>query len=942
LFGNSKSTTAAGEASAATPKANPFSGLSATPVAEKETTSTSTAKPPSSNLFGGNAGSGGGSLFGEIKSTPGVNNGGASSSKTPFPWEKSDTPPAPKTSFEPKTSFAGTPQAAFSSQTSTTQNDDSAKQQSFSLFNKPAAESTKSDAPSKPNFSFSSQTAKSDTPQKPGFNFPSPTAKPDATPKPGFTFPSQSAKTASSEATTNVLNKSTPATAMPTLTGAAAPPSESGPTQPLSRLLPGKNWTAPPCDENNVAELMKKLAYINNAYLTKMATFKIGSDWSALSKWHFTETVKITNQITAVKKQKAAEKGITGNESSLSVKRKPEADVNREDREGSPTKRQRADNTPATPTPKAFAMPSTTPKASPPASKTSSIFGNAINKGSASSSLTFEKKSEPTRASASQAPFGNANATDSSKKGFFQSPFEAPKPEASASRPGLKLPNFAPSSKPSSGGATNFMAQFGSSAKTAEQMRAERKAKAKDEDYDSDDETEEAWSARWDKEEAERVAKEKEKLKATTAPKKTTADAASGSGILQSASGTSSVFGSRTSSPAPSNGRGTSVFDSPAGGSTPTQGNLFGHLSSTQSPDNQEDESEDNEDGEDDGGEDKEDDGQSLFVPQPKTAISTKRKLEPESTSESDEYLEDAMRRKKQDATKKPSLFDRITYADPSEIEAAESEKENSQPGAISSTSEQTNGLQTPAPKPKFTFDFAGAGGQTAPPKSNTFAGDQTFKAGTPIKFGSAIKPTEGLPTFQFQPSTPASSEFSATPSKPPGPVSFSFLNAGNGQSSAGSSRAATPLSEAPSSTASAAGDDEEEEAKSEQVDLSALTEDERAICDVLFSTEQALVKHQKGDEPTAKWEIYAKGALYILKEKESGKAFVRMRLSSGATRLNYIIPQNMQAIILGTSGKMLRARGKKELEAKLSPLFFAFKSPELAQEFLQVHNENT
>jgi hypothetical protein len=482
------------------------------------------------------------------------------------------------------------------------------------------------------------------------------------------------------------------------------------------------------------------------------------------------------------------------------------------------------------------------------------------------------------------------------------------------------------------------MAQFGSSAKTAEQMRAERKAKAKDEDYDSDDETEEAWSARWDQEEAERVAKEKEKLKATTAPQKTTTDTASGSGIFQSASGTSSLFGSRTSSPAPSNGRGTSVFDSPAGGSTPTQGNLFGHLSSTQSPDNQEDESED---GEDDGGEDEEDDGQSLFVQQPKIANPTKRTLEAESTSESDEYLEDAMRRKREDTAKKPSLLDRITYADPSEIETAESEKENSQPGATSSASEQASGLQTPAPKPKFTFDFAGAGGQTAPPKSNTFAGDQTFKAGTPIKFGSAIKQTGGLPAFQFQPATPSAAEMSATPSKPPGPVSFSFLNAGNGQSSAGSSRAATPLSEAPSSTASAAGDDDEEEAKSEQLDLSALTEDEKANCDVLFSTDQALVKHQKGESTQATWEIYARGALWILKEKESGKAFVRMRLSSGATRLNYIIPQKLEAKVLGASGKMVKVMGKKELESKLSALFFALRSPELAQEFTQTYNEN-
>jgi hypothetical protein len=698
---------------------------------------------------------------------------------------------------------------------------------------------------------------------------------------------------------------------------------------------------------NDLAELAKNLAFVNNNYRTKLASLPLTADWSSLSRWHLKETSDIMKRITDLKKQTAAAKGVTGNESSLSVKRKANEEVSRDTREGSPTKKQRADDAPSTPAPKSSSLMSTTPKASPLASQTSSIFGNAINKGATSGSAEPEKNTEPTKTSAFQSPFNNTSTAESSKKNLFQSPFQAPKSYAAGSKPGFQIPKSGTSSAPSSGGSTDFMAQFGSASKTAEQMRAERKAKDKDDDYDSDEETEEAWSARWDKQEAERVAKEKEKLKAASAstfkglaPQKNTTDAPTSSNPFQSLSGTSSpgLFGSRTSSPAPSNGGGASVFDTPAGATTPAQSNIFGHLSSAQSPNN----AEDDDDEQDKDDEEHQGQPQSRLEQQLQAAGSTKRRFGDESESGSDEFLEDAMRRKKQDATKKPALIDRMTRADPAGVEASESEKENNKPSAFASVSEQTNGLHTPAPKAKFTFDFAAAGGQTAPPKQNSFAGDQTFKLGTPIKFGTATKALEGAPTFQFQPPTPSAADVSTTPSKPP-PSTFAFLNASNDQSSIGSavsSRAPTPISEAGSSKGSAAGDDDDEGSKLEQMNLSSLTEDEKAQHDILFTADQAVAKHQVTKEGVKKWESYARGALWILKNKETGKAIVRMRLSSGATRLNYTILPKLQTKLAGESQKMVTAMGRKE-DGKPFNLFFCFRSTETAKEFSQIYNDH-
>lgn len=524
------------------------------------------------------------------------------------------------------------------------------------------------------------------------------------------------------------------------------------------------------------------------------------------------------------------------------------------------------------------------------------------------------------------------------------------------------------------------MAAFAKNAKTYEQLAAERKKKAKDADYDSDDETEEEWSARYDKEEAERLAKEKEAVSSAsgfslpgstnasgaTTPVPTSepakepakevtndkpatvnlfanlkpASAPSGSSNLfanlaKPASGASSPSLFRASSPAPSTSGGRSVFDTPSAAPSPS-GNLFSHLSSGPSSTNQDDTDEED---------DQEDRSQTDQAVASTGSTSPKRKLD-DSEAESEIAAP-----QKHASSGKGSLLSRMTRADDVDSEA---EKENDKPGSIFG---QTNGTSTPTNKPFAFFNFENAGANTAPPK-NTFAGDQTFKVGSPIKFGDgpATEKKKDGPIFQFQPATPSPAEFSTTPSKPPPSGSlFSFGGAGGSSllapsfgasapssvpSSVFNSRAGTPLSETETSKDTAAEDDEEGE-KHEQVDLSQLTEEETASNDVVFHIDLALAKQQvdQGDG-TKKWENFARGPLWILKDKVSGKCFVRIRIPSGATPLNYQILPALRSSVAGGSKKMVQAT-RPGKDKGLTPVYFAVKTPEVAEEFSRKYNES-
>ena len=803
----------------------------------------------------------------------------------------------------------------------------------------------------------------------------------------------------------------------PTLNTAVAPPLPK-----IGKLNVPKDWVvedvAGPQDTDGmvdyILELSLQLQAMNLKYREMIINASLVADWSALSIWHHQQSRTIKTKIDNAKKQRAAAKGVTGTESTLSTKRKVNEDAS--DVQDSSKRSRPAE--PSTPTPKS----STTSRATPPATATSNLFSKAIggNKSATpeksapepsiaapSSGFTpsFSASAGPSApkpstgftpsfsASTSSAPkssstsgftpsFGTTNGTDAAKPastGFTPS-FGAPK----SSSAGGFTPNFGGSS--SSGGSTDFMAAFAKKAKTYEQLAAERKKKAKDEDYDSDDETEEEWSARYDKEEAERLAKEKEAVAsasgfslpgstnasgattptpeesaqekpatstnlfanlakpATEPAKEATKDKPAASvnlfaNLAKPASGAStpSLFTPRAASPAASTTGGRSIFDSPSAAPSPA-GNLFGHLSSGPSSNNQDDTDED----EDEHAEEKSQNDQ----PVGSTGSTSPKRRFGESETESDDGAS-----KKAATSGKGSLLSRMTRADDADSEA---EKENDKPASIFG---QTNGTSTPTNKPFAFFNFDAAGANSAPPK-NTFAGDQTFKVGSPIKFGGApaTEKKKDAPIFQFQPATPSPAELSTTPAKPPPSGSlFSFGGAGGSSllapnfgasapssvpSSVFSSRAGTPASETETNKESAAGDDEEGE-KHEQVDLSQLTDDEKAANDIVFHSDLAIAKQQvdQGDG-TKKWENFARGPLWILKDKVTGKCIVRIRIPSGATPLNYQILPALRSTVAGSSRKMVQAT-RPGKDKGLTPVYFAVKNSEVAEEFSRKYNES-
>ncbi|EFQ85408.1 hypothetical protein PTT_19648 [Pyrenophora teres f. teres 0-1] len=746
--------------------------------------------------------------------------------------------------------------------------------------------------------------------------------------------------------------QASPAPAMPNLTGDAATSNGESQTPEMPKVpkvhVP-KEWAIPGAVRvqssdallKQISDLTAQLHVLNEKYRQQLSILPPTADWSSVSLWHYQHATDIKKKIDNAKKQRAVARGVTGYESSLSTKRKVDAE-SPEIRDSSPTKRAR--EAPASPTPQ---------KSNPTATATANMFAKAIgNKPStpaaqSSTSLFAPKPNEkPTAEPASTASGGNAfgftpsaPATDGDKTPAASSGFKPSFGGDSSSKSdstGFK-PNFGSGSTsasgssgfkpsfgapPASGG--GFMAQFQKTAKTYEQLAAERKKKAMDEDYDSDDETKEEWSARYDKAEAERLAEEKKKIAAaptftvpeatapsaakpaTPAPGSTSPKSNPFSGLLKPASGTSTpgLSTPKAASPVPSTGS-QSIFKAPSSSQTPTP-NIFGHLSPAPSSNHQDESDED----------DNEDAGSAEPATPPKAKFG-----ESETESEDTQEL-------KQDAAPKGSLLSRITRGTDS----------GSEKGSTGSTPlfGNTNGTTTPTNKP-FTFFNFDAASKTAPPKSDTFGGDQTFKAGTPIKFGQApaTEKKGGLPQFSFSPSTPSPAEFSTTPAKAP-PSIFNFSSANSVTSSVFSSRAGTPLSEAGETSAASAAEDEEEGDKQEQIDLSQLTEEETKAFDIVFHTEVALAKHQVNNA----WTNIARGPMWILKDKETGKCCVRVRLASGATPLNYQILPSLPATVTGASKKMVMAT-RPAKEGGLQSLLFAVKTPEIAAELAAKYTES-
>ncbi|KAJ4358255.1 uncharacterized protein N0V89_002835 [Didymosphaeria variabile] len=782
---------------------------------------------------------------------------------------------------------------------------------------------------------------------------------------------------ASSSSSNSLFPSAKPAasTQKPALTATLTPatePAETVPAPQIPKVTVPPSWTVPDDNSDDLREHTKLLEQINDIYRTKLAQLPTRADWSALSKWHWQESSKLKKKIDDLKKQAATAKGITGEESVLSTKRKTDATVQLE----SPFKKARSGEAPTTPNAKVPPMASTSPKANPP-SKPFNLFA------SASTQQTSSTADEPAQAKATESKVTGSGTTMATQDGF--------KPNfgtsASSSATGFK-PSFGASSKTSGSSSSGFFGQFGG--KTMEQLREERMKKAMDDGYESpttseeaegDYETREQWLARWNKEENERQAALDAATSNTTlkfAPTATgkkidtpafkfnaaSSNAASSSDSIVASQGLASgastpgFFGSRVSSPAPS------VLNTPLGAQTPSS-NLFGHLSAASS--RHQDDSDD------------EADDEAAARPSVEEE-SKKRKLgdSGDAESESSETLEESMRRKKPttqkssffdritrdnsdveqeatDTTKKPSLLDRMTR-DNSEAASDAAGKEASQPSlnSINSKLYNINGSQTPAPKKPFTFDFAAAAKsapQSAPPKQNIFAGDQTFKFGDPIKFGSS---TNTNTPFTITPATPTPASPAASSAALPKAVNspFAFLSAApSATTSAMSSRAATPASDADASATEGAAVNEDEGQTHVESDKSILSNEEQDEFDVLFEAEQVIANKQihKEGAPKAEWVKIANGRLWILKSKADNHVILRLRMKSGAVRVNYRIPPIIKSSIMGANKTQVLTKEASVKDGKtvLENMVFAFNhkdkatKQELAKTFSETYNDN-
>ncbi|KAL5417719.1 hypothetical protein PMIN03_001418 [Paraphaeosphaeria minitans] len=800
----------------------------------------------------------------------------------------------------------------------------------------------------------------------------------DSTSNSIFSPAKPAAPTFSSPSSSSIFTPANPAapTTKPALTGIAASvkePTNDAAALQVAKVAVPSSWTLPDQDSADLREHIQLLEQINDIYRAKVAHLPARADWSALSRWHFQESSKLKKKIDDIKKQAATAKGITGKESILSTKQKTDDSAQLD----SPIKKARGGEAPTTPKASAPALPSTTPKANP-FSKSFNLFANSSTQQS--SDEWAQPKATESQDSASRVGFKpNFNTSTSSGAIGFTPDFGT---SSSSNATGFK-PSFDASSRTGGSGGSGFFGQFGG--KTKEQLLEERMKKALEEGYESpttseeaegDYETREQYMARWKKEENERQAAldaAANDNKLTFAPTTTSknantpifkltaasSNAASSSDSIVASQGcasgasTTGFLGSRVSSPAPSTEEPRSVLDTPLDAQTPSS-NLFGHLSGASSRHQ----------------EDSDDEADDEAVARPSVGEdSKKRKLgnTRDADSESSETLEESIRRKKpatqtsnltnsdteqaisDTPNKGRSLADRMTR-DPSPTAAGE------EPGppslnSVNSKLYNVNGSQTPAAKSSFKFDFDSAAAkavpQSAPPKQNIFAGDQTFKPGAPILFGSS---TNSI--FKITPPTPSpvlSSEPTAAPLKAVNSP-FSFLSAApSAATSAMSSRAATPASDADASASEGPAVNEEEALNHVESDKSVLTSQENDEYDVLFEAEQVIVNKQVRKEgvPKAEWQKIANGRLFVMKSKADNHVILRLRMKSGAVRVNYRIPSALKSSIMGANMTQVLAREPtiKDGKSGIEIYIFAFNhkdkttKQELAQKFSDTYN---
>lgn len=581
----------------------------------------------------------------------------------------------------------------------------------------------------------------------------------------------------------------------------------------------------------------------------------------------------------------------------------------------------------------------------------------------------------------------------------------------------LKIPTFAPPKFDTA--SVNFLSQFGKAAeKTAKKEKESRKA----EDFDSDEDDE----AEWERKDAEEQLAKKQKLDDTLKGK--TAQFIPGKGFVFSnpdagkeESGSTKTFGSLP---------GSSVRSVPQGSSTsvlsrPSQGlsnghNIFSHLSDAESgPEGSKTGDADDEDTGSEGG--NEHDGEvdrinktklignneksrslthsnpfgssSLFASNHNGEASKEAADQPQSTGRSlfDRISKDTdgslMRdvpppdeKKNEDPFKSASsqppknIFEQSTQGFGSKVFGSLSPavpKGNifGQPSSASSS-----GTDTPLPPSTPKPNTSGQSPKESPTPiigSGTSPGsDNTWKADSPIKFGTSSSnpsgiiissPTPSKPSLRglfgstpANPSTddtskpPTTNVFITAPAKAPADASFGFNFGGPPKATLGTlappsnfastatSRATSPGITTGGESANESNADEETE-KHEQLNLAARgpgEEDE----DVLFTTKAKAMSY---DATTKSWPSQGVGMLRVLKHQESAKTRVLMRQDpSGKIVLNaallgtlnyeYTKPKAVKMAVATDAGKlstwMIRV-GKEEDAVELARVLEANKS---------------
>ncbi|KAK5171166.1 uncharacterized protein LTR77_004310 [Saxophila tyrrhenica] len=259
-------------------------------------------------------------------------------------------------------------------------------------------------------------------------------------------------------------------------------------------------------------------------------------------------------------------------------------------------------------------------------------------------------------------------------------------------------------------------------------------------------------------------------------------------------------------------------------------------------------------------------------------------------------------------------LFDRVEQAPPATAP--------SKPSMFAS--------QTPAEK--STSNMFGSKTPAATSSSNMFGNvskenagdaekdkDATWKPNTPIKFGGSNTTDTGSTTPAAPPPKFGNLFGSAAPSSStnhlniPGSKPSLGFNFGNAQQSA--SRATTPGVTTDGEGASTAGEEEDAAPTEPQLeDQTALLEEEKEKEDLLFSI--PIAKASKWDEKsdaesgeiTNGWVEKGKGPIYVLKNKETGKVRVLLKIKPlGKAAMNFEVLKGADYAVQGASGKFVR-----------------------------------